>query len=158
MALLHRHLPLEVPPAAARSSQTVVVASLPSKWAGNGRSLHSSLTKVGEAGGAEWSGSQVVGGGKRPNRQLSIVNGETAVPIVNHPCRTAMLSALQIVNGETAVSSVETAVFGNEVGANGRPIVSRQVGVGWGKEEVGRITAVINYKRGRRGGTPAAAQ
>jgi hypothetical protein len=64
----------------------------------------------------------------------------------------------QIVNGETAVSGVETAVFGNEVGANGRPIVSRQVGVGWGKEEVGRITAVINYKRGRRGGTPTAAQ
>jgi hypothetical protein len=104
----------------------------------------------------------LVGVGERPY-EWSIVNGqlsmgETAVPIVNHPCRTAMLSALQIVNGETAVSGVATAVFGNEVWVNGRPIVSRQVGVGWGKEEVGRITAVINYKRGRRGGTTAAAQ
>jgi hypothetical protein len=42
---------------------------------------------------------------------LLIVNRGTAVPIVNHPCRTAMLSALQIVNGETAVSGVETAVL-----------------------------------------------
>jgi hypothetical protein len=79
-------------------------------------------------------------------------------PIVSRQCRTATLSALQIMNGETAVSGVATAVFGNKVWGNGRPIVSRQVGVGWGKEEVGRITAVINYKRGRRGGTPAAAQ
>jgi hypothetical protein len=52
--------------------------------------------------------------------------GETAVSIVGNDSGGTAVCIVGNGGGETAVSGVATAVFGNKVWGNGRPIVSRQ--------------------------------